>query len=258
MCLPEIPEAFYLEATEALVRANKNFIPECPGNLYLRPTMIATEPCIGVRSGNEILFFMIALPAGRYFKGDVEGPGAVDVLVSEDVSRASKGGTGAAKAAANYAISIKTIQEGKELGCAQVIFLDAVHGEYVEELGGMNVFFSDGKKLITPELTDTILSGVTRKSIIEYAQAKSIPVEERKVSIKEILSGIGNGTITEGMACGTAAVITGIKSFKLSRAGTVVQFPAAPGPLTNRLYDALTGIQFGTAPDEFGWRRTIS
>lgn len=255
--LPELPMEFLLRAFEDVVRSNKMFVPDTPGSLYLRPTMIGTEACLGVRGAKEVLFYIIALPSGSYFKDVPMGAGAVNVLVSEDVARASRGGLGTAKAAANYAVSLKTIREGKDIGCAQVLFLDSATGEYLEEMGGMNVFFSDGKKLITPELSGEILVGVTRRSILEYAAKAGIPVEERKISLKEILTGIKNGTITEGLACGTAAVVTGIKSLMLSKSGEVLTLPPAPGPMTSKLYSALTGIQFGSAPDEMGWVREV-
>jgi branched-chain amino acid aminotransferase len=257
MALPEFPEEWFLSAVRAVVLANKDYIPEAPGSLYIRPTLIGTEACLGVRASAEAVFFVICLPSGSFFKSDVPGPGAVDVLVSEDAPRAFRGGTGSAKAAANYAISLKTIKDAKEMGCAQVLFLDAAEHKYVEEMGGMNVLFSDGKKLITPELTDTILDGVTRRSIIDLARDEGIPVEERKVTIDEIVTGARNGTITEGIACGTAAVVTSIRSLKLSRSQEVVKFATAPGPLTERIFNDLTGIQYGRREDPFCWGEVI-
>jgi len=257
MALPPYPEADFLDAVSAVVKTNLNFVPEAPGTLYIRPTLIGTEPCIGVRASSEALFYIICLPAGSFFKSDSPGPGAVDVLVSEDAARAFKGGTGSAKAAANYALSLKTIKDAKEVGCAQVLFLDAEKKEYLEEMGGMNVFFSDGTSLITPDLNDTILEGVTRRSIIDFAKSEGIKVEERRISIHELLSGIESGKITEGLACGTAAVVTGIKSLKMSKSLKSYALSAAPGPMTTRLYDAITGIQFGRRPAPEGWVRAL-
>lgn len=251
---PTFPEEFFLDAVKKVVSTNRAFIPEKPGNLYIRPCMIGVEPCIGVRGSTENLFFIIALPTGSYFKGvGASGVGTVPVLISQDVARAAAGGLGGVKAAANYAVTLKTIKEAKELGYSQVLFLDAEKREYIEEMGGMNVFFYDGRKLITPSMTDTILEGITRKSILELAPRLGIEVEERRLALKEIFEGIKSGAISEAFACGTAAVLTGISSFKLSVDGSVCSLKQAPGEITKKIYSALTAIQRGEAEDPFGW-----
>ncbi len=256
--MPQLPEEFLFEALSRIVRVNEHYVPQRPGSLYLRPTMIGTEGCLGVRSSTEYLFYVLAVPTGSYFKTDVSGPGAVDVLVSTEVARAAQGGTGNVKAAANYAISLKPNSEAKEVGCSQVLFLDAKHNRFVEELGGMNVFFYDGKKLITPELTDTILPGVTRQSILEVAPDIGIPAEERKIDFEEIAAGIKSGKITEAFATGTGAVCTGIRSLVVSRNGEKLLFPGAPGPVTSRIYQKLTDIQFGAETEDRGWIQSIA
>jgi len=252
--LPQFPEELFLEAVKKVVSTNRAFIPEKPGNLYIRPAMIGVEPCIGVRGSADNIFFIIALPTGSYFKNvGASGVGTVPVLISEDVARAAKGGLGGVKAAANYAVTLKTIHEAKDLGYSQVLFLDAQKREFIEEMGGMNVFFYSEGKLITPSMTDTILDGITRKSILELAPTLGIEVDERKISLKEIVDGINSGSVTEAFACGTAAVLTSISSFKLSIQGTVCKLKEAPGPVTKKIYSALTAIQRGEAEDPFGW-----
>lgn len=252
--LPTIPEEFFLEAVKKVVSTNRAFIPESPGNLYLRPTMIGVEPCIGVRGSTENLFFIIALPTGSYFKGvGVSGVGSVAVLISQDVARAAAGGLGGVKAAANYAVTLKTIREAKDQGYSQVLFLDAQKSQYIEEMGGMNIFFYIGNKLVTPSMSDTILEGITRKSILELAPKLGIEVEEKRISLKEIFDGIQNGSISEAFACGTAAVLTGISSFKLSLDHSICNLKESPGPVTKKIYAALTAIQRGEAEDIFGW-----
>ncbi len=255
--LPEIPEELFLQAVSLVVESNLAYIPLSPGSLYLRPTMFGTEGCLGVRGSSEVLFYILALPTGSYFKGNAQGPGSVSVMVSEDVARASRGGLGAAKAAANYAVSLKTIREGKERGCSQVLFLDAQGTGQIEEMGGMNIFFVEGTKLMTPALTDTILEGITRKSIVELAPTLGYQVEQRKISMAEVTEGIRHGRISEAFACGTAAVITGINAFRFSEADSVVELSSAPGPVTSELYQTLTAIQYGRAEDRFNWVRPV-
>jgi branched-chain amino acid aminotransferase len=254
LAFPTFPEDFFLEAVKKVVSSNYSFIPGKPGNLYIRPAMIGVEPCIGVRSSVENLFFIIALPTGSYFKNTaVNDVGTVPVLISEDVARAARGGLGGVKAAANYAVTLKTIAEAKDQGYSQVLFLDAEKREFLEEMGGMNIFFYDGEKIFTPKLSDTILEGITRKSIIEIAPRLGIKVEERKIPLVEILEGIEKGEITESFACGTAAVLTGISSFKLSNKGNIYNLKNPAGPITKKIYSALTAIQRGETEDPFNW-----
>jgi branched-chain amino acid aminotransferase len=256
MDMPPVPPELFVEALKALVSVERNFVPPEPGTLYLRPTMIASEPCIGVRSAHEFMFYIIALPAGEYFRDGGRPPGSVSVYVAERTSRAAPGGTGNVKAVANYAISLKTITEAKAKGCAQVLFLNACGSRLIEEMGGMNVFFLDDEGLLTPPLTDTILPGITRESIISLAAELGIPVRQTPIGIDELCERILQGKVTEGFACGTAATIVGIGELVFETGRKVVLGAGRSGPVTAKLYDALQGIQFGRHPDKRGWTMT--
>jgi len=254
MAMPTFDESAFVEGVKTLVGQQTTWIPEAPGSLYLRPSMIATEPCIGVRSAEQFLFFVLAMPSGAYFPqtSGQSGAGAVRVLISSSVGRAARGGTGNVKATANYAVTLKVIAEGKAKGCSQVLFLDAAGQGRIEEMGGMNVFFVSGRKLMTPRLNDTILPGITRDSIIKLAPSLGLEVQESDLSLATILDQIKKGVVTEAFACGTAAVVVGIKNF-LCETGEEITLAAAPGSVTNTIYDELTGIQRGIRPDPFGW-----
>jgi branched-chain amino acid aminotransferase len=254
MAMPTLDEKEFVEGIRSLVAKQREWIPEYPGSLYIRPSMIGTEPCIGVRAAHEFLFFVIVMPSGAYFpKIDGKTDNMIKVLISTKVGRASHGGTGNVKATANYAVTLKIIGEGKEKGCAQVLFLDTEGKRNIEEMGGMNIFFIAGKKLITPALNDTILPGITRDSIIKLAPTLGYEVEEAKLNIDDICTRIKKGEITEAFACGTAAVIAGIKSFLLDSGETITVGNAQQGEVSSNLYDRLTGIQYGKYPDPFGW-----
>jgi branched-chain amino acid aminotransferase len=254
MAMPQIPEQLFVDGIRGLVDCQRKWIPNPPGSLYIRPTMIGTEPCIGVRASNEYLFFVIVLPSGSYFPGVPSGgTGTVRVLVSESVGRAAIGGTGDAKAGANYSVTLQVIGEAKKKGCAQVMFLDS-HGERtVEEMGGMNVFFLRGDTLITPPLTGTLLAGITRDSILKLAPTLGIKVKEERILWDELLAGVKSGQVSEAFACGTAAVITGIESFVLESGVEVRVGDGKCGPVTHKLYDTLRNIQYGVSKDPFGW-----
>lgn len=254
MAMPEVPEQMFVEGVRALVDCQRKWIPNPPGSLYIRPTMIGTEPCIGVRSSSEYLFYVIVLPSGGYFPGLPSGStGTVRVFVSETVGRAARGGTGDAKAGANYSVTLEVIGQAKKKGCAQVMFLDS-HGERtVEEMGGMNVFFLKGDTFVTPPLTGTLLAGITRDSILKLAPTLGIKVKEERVGWDDLLVQVKSGAVTEAFACGTAAVITGIESFVLESGGEVRVGDGQCGPVTHRLFDSLRNIQYGVEKDPFGW-----
>lgn len=254
MAMPEIPQQLFVDGIRALVDCQRKWIPNPPGSLYIRPTMIGTEPCIGVRASSEYLFFVIVLPSGSYFPQVPSGStGTVRVLVSESVGRSARGGTGDAKAGANYSVTLQVIGEGKKKGCAQVMFLDS-HGERtVEEMGGMNVFFLRGDTLITPPLTGTLLAGITRDSILKLAPGMGIQVREERIVWDELLAGVKSGQVSEAFACGTAAVITGIESFVLENGSEAKVGNGQCGAVTHRLFDALRNIQYGESKDPFGW-----
>jgi branched-chain amino acid aminotransferase len=255
MAMPSFDETAFVEGIRALVGHQRDWVPKFPGSLYIRPTMIATEPCIGVRAANTFLYYVLTLPSGSYFSATagVQGAGSVKVYVSSDVGRAARGGTGNVKAAANYAVTLKIIAEGKDKDCSQVLFLDAGGQGRVEEMGGMNVFFISGKKLTTPKLNNTILPGVTRDSILRLAPTLGYEVEEADINFNAMAERIKKGEVTEAFACGTAAVIVGIEHFLLDSGEKLAPRIAAPGPVTSALYDRLTGIQYGRVPDPFGW-----
>jgi branched-chain amino acid aminotransferase len=256
--MPPIGEEVFLEASRLLVDLERSYTPEPPGTLYLRPTMIGTEASLGVRAATEFLFYIITLPSGAYFKEMREGTAAVRVFVEQSTSRAAPGGTGAIKAAANYAVTLKSIRDAKAKGCSQVLFLDATRRQRVEELGGMNVFFVRNGELITPRLNGTILPGVTRDSLLTLGPDLGIPASEIDIDIDQVVADVQSGAITEALACGTAATIVGISEL-LFEDGRLFQIgDGQPGIITKRLFEEIQGIQFGRIPDRFGWTRDVS
>lgn len=258
LAMPELPVDDFVEAVELLVREDADEVPEGPGtSLYLRPFMIGTEAALGTRPAQEYLFLVIASPAGPYFASGYAG---IDVWVEEDQPRAFPGGTGFAKCAGNYAGGMLMQQAASARGCQQVIYLDAREGRYLEELGGMNLVLVregiSGATLLTPAVSDTILAGITRDSVLTLARELGAAVEERQVSFEEWRKGVASGEITEAFACGTAAVVTPIRAVR-SRDAEFTVGDGAPGPWTTALRDALLGIQEGALPDRFGWTRRV-
>ncbi|MBA17844.1 MAG: branched chain amino acid aminotransferase [Sphingomonas sp.] len=251
MAMAPLPEELFLESIRALVRADKNWIPAMEGGaLYIRPFMFASEVFLGVKPASEYLYMVIASPAGAYFKG---GAPSVTLWVSEDYTRAAPGGTGAAKCGGNYAASLVAQAEAIREGCDQVVFLDAAERKYVEELGGMNLFFvfEDGS-MVTPPLGGTILPGITRDSILTLAKDAGITVREEPYSLDQWRDDAQSGKLRETFACGTAAVVTPVGTVK----GDGFEFGIGnrgPGMLTEQLRGQLVGIQRGEAPDPHGW-----
>jgi branched-chain amino acid aminotransferase len=259
MAMPPVDAEFFVEAVKALVRTDAEWTPREPGSLYIRPTMMGTEACIGVRASHDYLFFVIALPSGAYFKDtSASSVSTVTVYVAETSSRAAQGGTGGVKASANYAISLHTIEEGKRKGCSQVLFLDSNGNRQVEELGGMNVFFVEQNTLYTPPLRDTILPGITRDSVIQVAHDLGIGVRETPVQIDEAAEKIQAGQISEVFACGTAAVVIGIKEFVFETGRKLLIGGGLAGEVTRKLNAELQGIQFGRLPDRHGWTEIVA
>ncbi len=257
LCIPTVDEAFFVQAIGALVENERYFLPVEPGCFYIRPTAIGIDATLGVKSASEFLFFILTLPSGGYFKGTGEAaPGAIDVLVSTSVVRSAPGMMGSVKAGANYAGTLNITERAKTMGCSQVLFLDAHHHRHIDEMGGMNIMFVQGNVLRTPPLTDTILRGVTRDSLLVLAKDEGLEVSEAPITIDEVVAGIKDGSIPEMFACGTAAVVIGIRSLRFED-GSTVQAPATPGPVTKRLYTALTAVQYGRAPDRHGWVREV-
>ncbi|WP_435742605.1 branched-chain amino acid aminotransferase [Nocardioides sp. SYSU DS0663] len=257
LALPVLDVDDFVQAVDELVRVDQRWVPETtePGtgekSLYLRPFMFASETFLGVRPSQHVTFMVIASPAGAYFKGGVK---PVTLWLSEEYTRAGRGGMGAAKTGGNYASSLVAQQQAIAQGCDQVVFLDAQEGRYVEELGGMNLYFvHDDGRIVTPA-TGTILEGITRASIIELAGKLGHPVEERRFSIDEWREGVANGAIREVFACGTAAVVTPVGALRWE--GGEVPAPASTD-LTMRIRQALVDVQFGRAEDSFGWLHRI-
>ena len=256
MAMPQVPEALFIEAVRQLVVADRDWIPDGPdASLYLRPFMFADEVFLGVRPSASYQFVVIASPVGAYFQG---APKAVKVWVSETYTRAALGGTGAAKCGGNYAGGLLAQAEATAHGCDQVVFLDAAERRWVEELGGMNVFFvfNDGR-LVTPPLTGSILPGVTRDAIMALAAAQGLTVSEVPYSIDQWRADAESGALTECFACGTAAVVTPIGLIK-SVSGDVLIGSGGPGQVSGALRQALVGIQRGRAADPHGWVHTVA
>lgn len=250
MCMPEIDTALHLEAIETLLRMDVDWIPHTIGaTLYIRPTMIATEPALGVRPAGEYLFFIITGPVGAYYP---EGFNPIKIFVSDEFVRASRGGVGEAKTMANYAASLFAAEAAKKKGFTQVLWLDAVERRYVEEVGTMNIFFRLGDELITPPLTGSILPGVTRDSVIQLARHWGIPVHERLISIDEVVETTESGAMKEIFGTGTAAVISPVGEIYYKEQRHQVQ-DGGVGEWSQRLYDEIVGIQYGTKEDPFGW-----
>lgn len=252
LALPELPEELFIRAVHELVKVDQEWVPRgADQSLYLRPFMIADESFLGVRSAHRARFLVIASPAGPYFSGGVK---PVSIWLSETLARAGHGGTGAAKCGGNYAASLLPQEEAAANGCQQVLFTDSNTEDTIDELGGMNLFLvrADGT-LVTPRLNGNILDGVTRRSLIELAKDRGHAVEEREVTVSEWAAGAADGSITEAFACGTAAVITPIRQLKGAHRFDIDFGDAAPGALTMSLREELTGIQFGTVDDRFGW-----
>ena len=251
MAMPVLAADTFLQSLREIISIDQEWIPRSDeGSLYLRPFAYATEVFLGVRPALEYLYLVIASPVGPYFSGGVK---PVSVWVSPDFTRAAPGGTGAAKCGGNYAAGLAAQAQAIEHGCEQVVYLDAVRREYVDELGGMNVFFVlDDGSLVTPPLTGTILPGITRDSVIKLARRDGRRVEERAVSFAEWRDGAASGRIREAFACGTAAVITPIGTVRTPD-GEFTVADGGSGEVTMGLRKQLVDIQRGRAEDPFGW-----
>jgi branched-chain amino acid aminotransferase len=255
LAMPALPEDLFIEALEQIVRIDAAWIPQGDGSLYLRPFMIATEVFLGVKPSAEYLFMVIASPVGSYFANQT---GSLSVWVSQDHSRAAAGGTGAAKCGGNYAASLVAQAEAIGHGCDQVVFLDAAERTWVEELGGMNVFFvfEDGT-LLTPPLGGTILPGITRDAVIALARTRGVKVREAPYSFRQWRDDAAAGRLREVFACGTAAVVAAIGQVR-SRDGDFVIGNGGEGQLTSELRTQLVDIQRGRSDDPCGWVRPVA
>lgn len=254
LALPELAVEDFVGSIDALVQTDLDWVPEGgEASLYLRPFMFASEVFLGVRPAREVTYCLIASPAGSYF---ADGVKPVSIWLSEDYTRAAPGGTGEAKCGGNYAASLVAQQEAADHGCDQVAFLDAVERRYVEELGGMNIYFVlDDGSVLTPELTGTILEGVTRSSIMDILGGLGHKVEERRIDVDEWRDGVASGRVTEVFACGTAAVVTPVG--RLSWDGGSVG-SGETGPITSTVRTALLDVQHGRTEDVHGWLHRVA
>jgi branched-chain amino acid aminotransferase len=258
LAMPELPVELFVEAADLLVAQERDWVPGNVGeSLYLRPFMIATEAALGVKPSKDYLFLLIASPSGAYF---AQGAKPVTVWISENYVRAAPGGTGSAKCAGNYAASLVAQKEAKGEGCDQVVWLDAVHRRYVEEMGGMNIFFvyQEGGKtvVVTPMLTGTLLPGITRLTLLDLARNLGYGAEERRISIDEWEEALREGRMTEVFACGTAAVITPIGTIRSTHGEWVVN-KGEVGPVSTQLRKSLLELQHGLAPDPNHWLHEV-
>jgi len=250
MCMPEVDEVFFLKALKELVRLESDWVPRSEGtSLYIRPTMIATEAVLGVKPADKYLCYIILSPVGAYYKGGVN---PVKIWISDEYVRVAPGGTGEAKTGGNYAASLFASREAAQKGFDQVLWLDAVHRKYVEEVGSMNICFLYDGKVVTSPLKGTILDGITRRSILALVKEMGLEIEERALSVDEILDGAASGRLVEAFGTGTAAVVSPVGQFTF-RDRTVALNGGKAGGLTLKLYETLTGIQYGRIPDPHGW-----
>ncbi|WP_445292936.1 branched-chain amino acid aminotransferase [Corynebacterium sp. KPL4035] len=259
LAMPELPQEEFIESLRQLVEVDKNWVPEAGGEaaLYLRPFMISTEVSLGVHPAKSYRYVLIASPAGSYFSGGIK---PVSVWLSTDYVRAAPGGTGAAKFAGNYAGSLLAQAQADEKGCDQVVWLDAIERRYIEEMGGMNLMFVYGSgenvEIVTPELSGSLLPGITRESLLQVAQDLGYKVTERRITAEEWQRDAESGAMSEAFACGTAAVITPVGHVLSDSADFQVNGNEA-GEITMTLRERLTGIQRGAVEDTHGWLHTL-
>ncbi len=250
MCMPPIDVDFGVEAIKALVKLEEEWIPTEEGtSLYIRPFMFATDPVLGVRPSDTYKYLVILSPSGAYYPGGIN---PVKIYVENKYVRAVRGGTGFAKTPGNYAASLKAQAEAKKEGYVQVLWLDGVERKYIEEVGAMNVFFKIKGEIVTPALEGSILPGITRDSVIQLLKKWGVPVSERKVSVEELYEAHSNGTLEEAFGTGTAAVISPIGELNWN-GNKITLNEGKIGDLSQKLYDTITGIQFGKIEDFMDW-----
>ncbi len=250
LCIPQIDEAFAQKAIEKLVSIEQDWIPKAEGaSLYIRPFIIGIDPQVGVHPAEHLLFLVICSPVGAYYP---EGLDPVKIYVEDQYVRAVRGGMGYVKTAGNYAASLKAQDEAEKQNYTQVLWLDGIERKYIEEVGTMNVFFVLDDEIVTPMLQGSILPGITRMSTIEMLNAWGMKVSERKISIQEIADAAENGRLKEAFGTGTAAVISPIGHLKWEDHIMIIN-DGKIGPISQKLYDTLTGIQWGNLPDTIGW-----
>ena len=250
LCLPQIPEDMAFEILTEFVKCEQDWTPSKEGtSLYLRPFMFGNDESLGVHTVHHVTYMIIASPSGSYYK---EGINPVKIMIEDQDVRAVRGGTGYAKCGGNYAASNRAGERAEKKGYSQVLWLDGVERKYIEEVGAMNVMFKIAGEIVTPKLTGSILPGITRKSCIEVLKDEGYTVNERLLSLEELEGAMENGTLEEAWGCGTAAVVSPIG--ELSYKDQVFTVNGGKiGPVTQHLYDTLTGIQWGKTEDKYGW-----
>ena len=251
LCIPRVPVEDYVQAVKAIVKVDEAWIPTDPGtSLYIRPFIIATEPFLGVDVSETFLFLIILSPSGAYYESGLE---PVGIWIEDDYVRAVRGGMGFAKTGGNYAASLAAQVKAHDDGYSQVLWLDGVERKYIEEVGAMNIFFKIDGKIVTPMLNGSILPGITRNSVLQICRDWGMEVEERRVSVDELLQAQKEGKLEECFGTGTAAVISPVG--KLRYKDEVMTIGGGKiGPVSQKLYDTVTGIQLGKLEDKFGWR----
>ncbi len=250
MCIPRVDEDFCVEALKQLVALDRDWVPDQEAaSLYVRPFIIATDNTVGVHASHTYIFCIILSPSGNYYP---EGLNPVKIAIEDEDVRAVRGGTGFTKCGGNYAGSIRASERAEERGYTQVLWLDGVHRKYIEEVGSMNIMFKIDGKVVTPVLQGSVLPGITRKSILEVCRDWNYPVEERLISVDEVLETAANGHMEEMWGTGTAAVVSPVGQIEFEGKALTIG-DGGIGELTQKLYDELTGIQWGTRPDTKGW-----
>ncbi len=254
LCIPQIPVEDFVQAVKAVVKVDEDWIPTEPGtSLYIRPFIIATEPFLGVDVSDTFLFMIILSPSGAYYES---GLAPVGIWIEDDYVRAVRGGMGYAKTGGNYAASLAAQVKAHDGGYSQVLWLDGVERKYIEEVGAMNIFFKIDGKIVTPMLNGSILPGITRNSVLELCRSWGMDVEERKISVDELLEAQKSGKLEECFGTGTAAVISPVGKLRY-KDDVMVIGGGEIGPVSQKIYDTVTGIQLGKLEDPFGWRVVV-
>ena len=250
LCLPQIPEELAVSAIKKLVEVERDWVPhEKDTSLYIRPFMIGLDAALGVHSSHHVQFIVVVCPVGAYYP---EGLNPVKIYIENEDVRAVKGGTGMAKTGGNYAASLRAGNRAEERGYSQVLWLDGVHRKYIEEVGAMNVMFKVNGKILTPDLNGSVLDGITRRSCIQLLKDWGYEVEERRISAEELFDAAESGALEEAWGTGTAAVVSPIGELAMDGKKVTVS-GGKIGEITQKLYDELTGIQWGRTADPHGW-----
>jgi branched-chain amino acid aminotransferase len=254
LCIPEIDPDVIVDSIHALIEVDQRWVPKKPGtSLYIRPTIIATEAFLGVHPSSTYYYYVILCPVGAYY---AEGMNPVKILATDKHVRAVQGGLGAAKTAGNYAASLYAAEEAQRAGYTQVLWLDGVERRYIDEVGTMNIMLRIGDEIITPPLNGSILAGITRDSALTLMRDWSLRVSERQIAIEDVIAAAHAGTLGEVWGTGTAAVVSPVGELGYKGERVVIN-DGKIGTVTQRLYDAIVGIQYGTAPDPHGWARPL-